>query len=242
MQLLPRTKLQSPLLKQSPCLVEPVFRFTASDAPLFPGCFKSAVSTLTDHSAFELGEAAEYLHRHPSARSRGVNRLCQTAKSYAGSFDLLIIKRKRPDEILNLLTSLPVRLILQTMTMRKLTHIVIVFALIMGQAFASTNAETKTGLQVDNAQLNITSILTSDVDRAQDNCSCSESDCSDGLTQNCAYAAGSARCASGVFGTLIGNLSLLTPELNGSTPINYQTPIYYNISLGITPRPPKPVV
>ena len=154
----------------------------------------------------------------------------------------LMAEVNMPGRAPGLLTIWPVQLILQTMTMPKLTHIVIVLALILGQAFASANGETKAGLQGDNAQLSITSLLASDDGYAQDNCSCSESNCSDGLTQNCTYASGSARCASGVFGTLIGNLALIAPELSGSVPISYQVPLYHDISLGITPRPPKPVV
>jgi hypothetical protein len=130
------------------------------------------------------------------------------------------------------------------MIMRKFAYILVILSLILGQAYASTNFESKAGINGDSAEFGITSLLTRDGGCAQDNCACSESDCTDGFMLDCAYAAGSgsARCAPGVFGTLIFNQSLMAPELGGSIPISHQIPIYYDISLGITPRPPKPVV
>ena len=128
--------------------------------------------------------------------------------------------------------------------MHKLAHIVIVFSLLMvvGQASASANYEPATGLYGNSVELSITALLTS----TQGNCACPESDCSESdcttdLMMDCAAAA-SARCASGMFGVLIFNQSPMALNLSGSIPLNYNVPIYQDISPGITPRPPKPVV
>jgi hypothetical protein len=137
---------------------------------------------------------------------------------------------------------LPSRFICQIMSLRKLAHILVVFALLFGQASASANYDSKAALDGNNAEFGITSLLTSNKDCVQDNCACSNLDCIDGITLDCVYAAGSAQCALGVFSSLICNQFPMGPGLNKSIPISYQAPIYHGISPGITPRPPKIVV
>jgi len=125
--------------------------------------------------------------------------------------------------------------------MHKLAYILIVFSLLVGQASASANYEPVTGLFGNSIEFSTVSLLTSDEPCVQDGCSCSESECADTLMMDCAAAA-SARCASGMFGVLIFNQSPMALNLSGSIPLNYNVPIYQDISPGITPRPPKPVV
>ena len=127
------------------------------------------------------------------------------------------------------------------MTIRMLAHILIAVALFLGQAFASMNIDPKLGFYGEGTKTNITSLLTSDVDCTQVDCACSTSDCSDDFMQNCTYAGESVRCVSSVLGTLIDNPLLIAPNISDSISIIYQTSLYHDIFLGITPHPPKPV-
>lgn len=146
------------------------------------------------------------------------------------------------NSLLELLTTMRTTFTLMYMSIHKFAFILIVFSLLVGQASASANFESIMGQYGNSFALSTISLLTSDEPCVQDNCACSESDCADTLMMDCADAAGSARCASGMFGVLIFNQSSMTLNLSGSIPLNYNVPIYHDISPGITPRPPKPVV
>jgi hypothetical protein len=125
------------------------------------------------------------------------------------------------------------------MTIRKIALVLIVFALTTGQAFASVNFEFIAEAGSVNSELNMPLSIASDENCEQSNCACAETECSDGLMQDCTYAAGNMRCSSGVSVPLLGPHKLVMQDIGHFIPVDYRIPIYQDISLGITPRPPK---
>jgi hypothetical protein len=125
------------------------------------------------------------------------------------------------------------------MTIRDIALVLIVFALTLGQAFASVNFEFIAEPGSASSELNMPQSMASEENCAQSNCACTEPGCSDGLMLDCTYAAGNMRCSSGVSAPLLGTPTLVMQDVGSFIPVDYRIPIYRDISPGITPRPPK---